>query len=79
MPLTRRTLLRHAAAGIAGLTSTRLVAAVTGATAGVVASAPAAGAAAVTPFSRRLPIPEVLTGSNITLTARPADVQLLPG
>ena len=79
MPLTRRTLLRHAAAGIAGLTSTRLVAAVTGATAGVIAGAPAASAAAVTPFSRRLPIPKVLTGSNITLTARPADVQLLPG
>jgi FtsP/CotA-like multicopper oxidase with cupredoxin domain len=32
-----------------------------------------------TPFSRPLIIPRVLTGSNITLTAKVADVQILPG
>jgi spore coat protein A len=45
---------------------------------GAVAAGPAG---AVTPpaFSRPLVIPKVVTGSNITLTARLADVQILPG
>ena len=43
------------------------------------AAAPPAEAVAVVPFSRPLVIPKVLTGSNITLTARLADVQILPG
>ena len=78
--LTRRSLLRSTAAGIAGLASSRMVPALTGATAGVVASATAAGAAGTfTPFSRRLPIPQVIRDADITLTARQADVQILPG
>jgi len=38
-----------------------------------------AGAVAAPAFSRPLVIPRVLTGSNITLTAKLADVQILPG
>ncbi len=38
-----------------------------------------AGALTTTAFSRPLIIPRVLTGSNITLTAKLADVQVLPG
>jgi FtsP/CotA-like multicopper oxidase with cupredoxin domain len=38
-----------------------------------------AGASHPAPFSRPLIIPKVLTGSNITLTAKLADVQVLPG
>jgi spore coat protein A, manganese oxidase len=37
------------------------------------------GAVTVTAFTRPLIIPKVLTGSNITLTAKLADVQILPG
>jgi len=45
------------------------------------AGAAAAPTQAVTapPFMRPLIIPKVLTGANITLTARLADVQVLPG
>ncbi len=42
-------------------------------------AAPPTEAAAPAPFSRPLVIPKVLTGSNITLTAKLADVQILPG
>ena len=77
--LSRRSLLRHAGVGAASLATSRLVTALTGATAGVLASTNAAGAGTFKPFSRRLPIPKVLTDSNITLVARPADVQILPG
>ena len=78
--LTRRNLLRSAAAGAASLATSRLTTALTGATAGVVATASAAGAdGAFTPFSRRLPIPQVLRDADITLVAREADVQILPG
>jgi len=45
---------------------------------GVAAVAPTE-AITVTPFSRPLVIPKVLTGSNITLTAAATDVQVLPG
>jgi spore coat protein A, manganese oxidase len=38
-----------------------------------------AGAVIAPAFSRPLVIPRVLTGSNITLTARLADIQVLPG
>ena len=41
----------------------------------VVGVAPSSAA----PFSAPLPIPETLTGSNITLVARKADVPILPG
>ena len=78
--LSRRSLLRHTAVGVAGAATTRLAAVLTGATAGVVATATHAGAVAeFTPFARRLPLPKVLTGSDITLTARATDVQILPG
>ena len=43
------------------------------------AAAPPAEAVTVVPFSRPLLIPKVLTGSNITLTAKLADIQILPG
>ena len=43
------------------------------------AAAPPAEADHGRPFSRPLVIPKVLTGSNITLTAKLADVQILPG
>jgi FtsP/CotA-like multicopper oxidase with cupredoxin domain len=43
------------------------------------ASAPPAEAVTVVPFSRPLLIPKVLTGANVTLTAKLADVQILPG
>ncbi len=43
------------------------------------AAAPPAEAVTVVPFSRPLIIPRVLTGSNITLTAKLAGVQILPG
>lgn len=43
------------------------------------AVAPPAEAVTVVPFSRPLLIPKVLTGSNITLTAKLADIQILPG
>jgi len=56
-----------------------LIAAVLVATAlGSAAVAPA-GAVTAPAFSRPLVIPGVLTGSNITLTAKLADVQVLPG
>ena len=55
-----------------------LVATILGASAFATAAAPAE-ALTVTPFSRPLIVPKVLTGSNITLTARLADVQILPG
>ena len=45
---------------------------------GVIAAAPT-GATTSSAFSRPLIIPKVLTGSNITLTAKLADVQILPG
>ena len=78
--LSRRSLLRHAAAGVAALSTPRLVSAVTGATAGVVATAGAAGAAGeLQPFSKRLPFPKVITDADITLVAREADVAILPG
>ena len=47
-------------------------------TLGAGAGAPARAVTAPA-FSRPLVIPRVLTGSNITLTAKPADVQILPG
>jgi spore coat protein A, manganese oxidase len=56
-----------------------LIAAVVIATAlGAGAVAPA-GAVTAPAFSRPLVVPRVLTGSNITLTAKLADVQVLPG
>jgi len=45
---------------------------------GASAAAPT-GATSVPAFSRPLPIPRVLIGSNITLTAKLANVQILPG
>jgi FtsP/CotA-like multicopper oxidase with cupredoxin domain len=45
---------------------------------GAVAATPT-GATVAPAFSRPLIIPKVLTGSNITLTAKLADVQILPG
>jgi spore coat protein A, manganese oxidase len=75
--LSRRSLLRHTAAGVGALATSRIAIAATGATAGVVASATSAGAAA--PFTRRLPFPKVLTDADITLVAREAAVQILPG
>ena len=77
--LSRRSLLRSAVAGAAGLATPRLITTVTGATAGVLASATSAGAGTFTPYSRPLPIPKVIRDADITLTARQADVQLLPG
>ncbi|MGE5156158.1 MAG: multicopper oxidase family protein [Betaproteobacteria bacterium] len=55
-----------------------LVAAILGASAVATAAAPTE-ALTVAPFSRPLIIPRVLTGANITLTAKLADVQILPG
>ncbi|MGE5156175.1 MAG: multicopper oxidase family protein [Betaproteobacteria bacterium] len=55
-----------------------LVAAILGASAVATAAAPTE-ALTVTPFSRPLIIPKVLTGADITLTAKLADVQILPG
>jgi FtsP/CotA-like multicopper oxidase with cupredoxin domain len=43
------------------------------------AAAPATQAVTAPAFSRPLIIPKVLTGANITLTAKLADVQVLPG
>jgi spore coat protein A, manganese oxidase len=40
---------------------------------------PLALAAAVEPFTRRLPIPDVLTDPEISIRMRPARVQILPG
>lgn len=54
------------------------IAILTGAGLGVAAQTPA-DAVTVTPFSRPLVIPKVLTGPNITLTAAATDVQILPG
>jgi spore coat protein A len=36
-------------------------------------------AANVEPYSRRLPIPRELTGSNLTIPIKPAEVKILPG
>lgn len=58
----------------APLVAAALIAAAVGA--GTVAPA---GALSAPAFSRPLVIPRVLTGSNITLTAKLADVQVLPG
>ena len=78
--LSRRSLLRHAVASAAGLATSRLAIAATGTTAGVLASASAAGAAGgAKAFSRALPIPKVLRDDDITLVARQADVSILPG
>jgi len=55
-----------------------LLAILTGTGLGVAAQAPA-DAVTVTPFSRPLVIPRVLTGSSITLTAAATDVQIMPG
>jgi spore coat protein A len=54
------------------------IAALVGVCLGSAAAAPAQAVTAPA-FSRPLIIPKVLTGSNITLTARLADVQILPG
>jgi spore coat protein A len=43
------------------------------------AAAPPTQAVTVVPFSRPLTIPKVLSGPNITLTAKLADIQILPG
>jgi len=56
-----------------------LVAAVLIATTLGASAATPAGAVIAPAFSRPLVIPRVLTGSNITLTAKLADVQILPG
>jgi spore coat protein A len=62
-------------------TRPRRVALIAGILIGTALGAAAAPTAAttVTPFSRPLIIPRVLTGPNITLTAKLADVQILPG
>ena len=53
---------------------------VTGTTAGVLATAGQAGAAGrFTPFTKPLPIPKVLRDNDITLVAKQAYVQILPG
>ena len=46
---------------------------------GAVAAAGPTGATTPTAFTRPLIIPKVLTGANISLTAKLADVQILPG
>jgi len=56
-----------------------LIAAVLIATAAGEGAVAPAGAVAAAAFSRPLVIPRVLTGSSITLTAKLADVQILPG
>ena len=66
--ISRRSLLAAAAAGAVALT---LPAAV---------RAPAAPARrALTPYSRPLPIPRVLTGADLTIPMREAEVPILPG
>lgn len=70
--LTRRDLLRHAGLlGILGLASL-------GARPGVRASL-GTGQGAADPFTRPLPIPQVITDADVTLVARPAQVQILDG
>jgi spore coat protein A len=49
-----------------------------GASPGAVVAAPT-GATTPTAFTRPLLIPKVLTGANITLKAKLADIQILPG
>ena len=39
----------------------------------------AAFAAPVEPYTRKLPIPRELTGSNLTIPIEPAEVKILPG
>ena len=73
---SRRTLLARAAAGLGALASSRVALVSAGASAGVVARATAAAAK---PFTRPLPLPQTLTGSEIRLVARPASVPILPG
>ena len=68
--MVRESRLRRAAPLVAGL--------LIGTALGAGAAAPIA-AADPPAFSRPLVIPRVLTGTNITLTAKLADVQILPG
>ena len=75
--LSRRAFLARAVAGVGALATSRTALASLGATAGVVGTARSAGAAA--PFTTRLPLPQVLTGADITLVAHQADVPILPG
>ena len=77
--LTRRSLLGHTAAGVGALATSRLAIAGAGAATGVVATAGAASARAAKPFTQPLPIPQVLRDADITLTAKVADVPILPG
>ena len=75
--LSRRSFLRQAAAGIGALATSRVAITGAAATAGAVATTRPAGAAQ--PFTRSLPLPQVLTDANIKLVAREADVAILPG
>ena len=66
--ISRRSLLCAAAAGALTLALPRG------------ARAPAAGARrAVRPFAAKLPIPQVLTGADLTIPMREAEVAILPG
>ena len=75
--LSRRSFLRHAAAGVGALATSRLAVTAAATAAGAVGTASSAGAAP--PFTRRLPLPQVLTDANIKLVAKEADVAILPG
>ena len=75
--LSRRGFLRHAATGMGAIAAGRLTFVAGATTAGVVATSRAAGAAE--PFTVALPIPQVITDAEITLTAQQADVAILPG
>lgn len=58
---------------------TMVVAVTLVALAAIPARAEPAGAASLQPFSKPMPIPRVLTGSNIMITMKQADLQILPG
>jgi spore coat protein A, manganese oxidase len=69
--VTRRAFLSRVAAGLAAVASARV---------GLLSAGTArASAASSKPFTTALPIPKTLTGSDIRLVARPADVQILSG
>jgi spore coat protein A len=75
--LTRRGLLRGMGAGLLGLWQVRLALAV--GTVGVGEGVRQAAHAVDTPFMTPLRVPRALTGDHITLVAREALVQVLPG
>jgi FtsP/CotA-like multicopper oxidase with cupredoxin domain len=77
--LSRRTFIRGAGTGLAALWGSRLLGIGAGAAAGGLFATAPAGAAEHVPFSVPLPVPPVLIDPDITLVAREADVQILPG